>query len=433
MTCRSGGPYSGAMARSWTRLHEHLGRPPGPLTYDMITEAVHDKLAESDDLDWKERLPNLARTPGVWNEFAKDIAAMANTRGGLLVYGVSDRIELTGIDLGSVDEKQLLSTVRNGVQPFISGVAFLRLRHPDGKGPDVLVVDVPPSATDPHFQYGWEQKDKDRVTFNAPYRINDETFYMTEHQIARAYQERFARQTAADALLQTRLAELTETVLAESKDAAWLVVAAQPVRPAPRLVPAPTRAQAQDVLSQAVKTAGRLKDAFCGQSILANALNNDMQVGLCRWIDSTFLVPERRTDLRGVVVELHHDGTATVSVDLPHGLRRSAGSSITLLNTVVLDNAVVEAVALADAFRSFRTPESPVEVVASVAKDNADDRLAPVRKRYDDMQVIPDTRRPLRLLPASTQLPPQADDAVLRESAHELSTGLLHQFGLTQC
>ncbi|WP_412775243.1 hypothetical protein [Streptomyces violaceus] len=39
---------------------------------------------------------------------------MANTRGGLLVYGVSDRIELAGIDLSSVDEKQLLSTVRNG-------------------------------------------------------------------------------------------------------------------------------------------------------------------------------------------------------------------------------------------------------------------------------------------------------------------------------
>lgn len=46
------------MARSWTRLHEHLGRPPGPLTYDMVAEAVDGKLAESDDLDWKERLPN---------------------------------------------------------------------------------------------------------------------------------------------------------------------------------------------------------------------------------------------------------------------------------------------------------------------------------------------------------------------------------------
>lgn len=358
---------------------------------------------------------------------------MANTRGGLLVYGVSDRIELAGIDLNTVDDKQLLSTVRNGIQPFISGISFLRLRHPGQSGPDLLVVDVPPSETAPHFQYGWEQKDKDRVTFNAPYRINDETFYMTEHQVARAYQERFTRQTAADALLQTRLTELTETVLAESKDAAWLVVAARPVRPAPRLVPAPTREQAQDVMSRAVKTANRLKDAFSRQDILVGALDNDMRVGLRRWIDSTFLVPDRREDRRGVMVELHHDGTVTAAVDLTHGLRRSAGSSVTLLSTVAMDNTVIEAVTLADTFRTIRTPDSPVDLVAAVAKDNADDRLVPVFKHYDDIRVLPDTRRPLRLAPSFTELPPQADDAVLRERAHELATGLLHQFGLPHC
>ncbi|MFE2596377.1 hypothetical protein ACFXCZ_07695 [Streptomyces sp. NPDC059396] len=58
--------------------------------------------------------------------------------------------------------------MRNGIQPYISGVDFIELRAPGGYGPDVLVVDVPPSEMAPHFQYGWEQKDKDRVTFNAP-------------------------------------------------------------------------------------------------------------------------------------------------------------------------------------------------------------------------------------------------------------------------
>jgi hypothetical protein len=38
----------------------------------------------------------------------------------------------------------------------------------------------------PHLQYGWEDKDKDRVTFNAPYRIKDDTFSMPEHQVARS-------------------------------------------------------------------------------------------------------------------------------------------------------------------------------------------------------------------------------------------------------
>ncbi|MFJ3206066.1 hypothetical protein [Streptomyces sp. NPDC086989] len=41
------------MARSWTRLHEHLGAQPGPLTFEMVKQAADDHLAESDDLDWK--------------------------------------------------------------------------------------------------------------------------------------------------------------------------------------------------------------------------------------------------------------------------------------------------------------------------------------------------------------------------------------------
>ncbi|MFF8431679.1 hypothetical protein ACF07Y_42430 [Streptomyces sp. NPDC016566] len=45
------------MARSWTRLHEHLGAAPGPLDFGMVAKAAADRLAESDDLDWKEQLP----------------------------------------------------------------------------------------------------------------------------------------------------------------------------------------------------------------------------------------------------------------------------------------------------------------------------------------------------------------------------------------
>ncbi|MFI7292065.1 hypothetical protein ACIBRY_36355 [Streptomyces anulatus] len=64
------------MARSWTRLHEHLGAAPGPLDFDMVQRAAADLLEESDDLDWKEHLPQPPRD-GRWNELAKNVAAMA--------------------------------------------------------------------------------------------------------------------------------------------------------------------------------------------------------------------------------------------------------------------------------------------------------------------------------------------------------------------
>ncbi|MET8182365.1 ATP-binding protein [Streptomyces sp. NPDC005336] len=95
------------MPRSWTRLHEHLGVPPGPLTFDMVKKAADDNLAESDDLDWKEQLPQPPRN-GRFNELAKDVAAMANTRGGLLIFGVTDQAtEPVGIDPGEVNSQQL--------------------------------------------------------------------------------------------------------------------------------------------------------------------------------------------------------------------------------------------------------------------------------------------------------------------------------------
>ncbi|MBK3629996.1 hypothetical protein JHN59_35400 [Streptomyces sp. MBT49] len=53
------------MARTWTRVHEHLGCPPGPITFDMVRQAAADKLEESDDLDWKE-MEQLAVAPYVF-------------------------------------------------------------------------------------------------------------------------------------------------------------------------------------------------------------------------------------------------------------------------------------------------------------------------------------------------------------------------------
>ncbi|MFJ3981340.1 AlbA family DNA-binding domain-containing protein [Streptomyces fungicidicus] len=416
------------MARSWTRLHEHLGQPPGPLTYDMVAAAVADKLTESDDLDWKGQLPSFARTPGVWNEFAKDVAAMANTRGGLLIYGVSDEIKLVGVDLAKVDEKQMLSAIRNGIQPFISGIDFIPLPAPGDGGPDVLVVDVPPSEMAPHFQYGWEAKDKDRVTFNAPHRVNDDTFYMPEHQVARAYRERFARQDAAEALLQACLTQTTETVLSESEGLpAWLVIAARLARPVPRMVPAPTHMEAKYTLHEALRRAGGIKDDHAGPAVLSNVLSNDMQVGLRRWIASSFLVPDRRSPGRDAMVELHHDGTVTISAELAHGLPPHDGVPI---NIQVLQIVVLEAVALADASRRRLAADSSLDITATVATVNTGNRLLPFGNRYGRFALIAETRRPHQLLPASTELAPNSDDETLLECAHELASGLLHQFGI---
>jgi hypothetical protein len=131
---------------------------------------------------------------------------------------------MEGVDLDKVNDKQLGQWLRVHLQPTVSGV-YLKLAAPDGGGKDILVVDVPASEMAPHFLYGWQQKDKDKTTFNAPYRHRDDTDYMAEHQIALAYRDRFARQESAEAALEMHVQHTTDLVLGESEaQAAWLVV-----------------------------------------------------------------------------------------------------------------------------------------------------------------------------------------------------------------
>ncbi|MEU3099940.1 ATP-binding protein [Streptomyces sp. NPDC006967] len=54
---------------------------------------------------------------GRWNELAKDVAAMANTRGGLIVFGVRDTTcELVRIDPDGANIEQYAQWIRNHVR-----------------------------------------------------------------------------------------------------------------------------------------------------------------------------------------------------------------------------------------------------------------------------------------------------------------------------
>ncbi|WP_345964698.1 ATP-binding protein [Streptomyces sp. BRB040] len=76
---------------------------------------------------------------------AKDVAAMANTRGGLIIFVAQDTTcELTGIDPAEVKPEQYAQWIRNHVHPYLSGLTFTTLTSPDGTR-SVLVADVPAS------------------------------------------------------------------------------------------------------------------------------------------------------------------------------------------------------------------------------------------------------------------------------------------------
>lgn len=177
----------------FTPIHEALGLEPGDLSIDLINTAIEAKLQESSCLDWKRELyshkcsgEKKPRKP--WqDEAAKDIAAMANSGGGWIFFGVQEKTgkaqAIHPIDWDSSEEEKLCQTAWNRIQPPVMGIEFFPIACNDGKV--VLAMRVPSSTRTPHFAMN------ESGFFRVPVRHGSQTQYLDEHEIEKAYQQRF--------------------------------------------------------------------------------------------------------------------------------------------------------------------------------------------------------------------------------------------------
>ncbi|HEX8082078.1 MAG TPA: ATP-binding protein [Jatrophihabitans sp.] len=189
----------------FTAIHRMLGLEPQPLTRQIIDDAVAARLAEQPDLDWKrERYEGKAD----WQEeFAKDVAAMANTGGGLLVLGINEHRHTSEADtiagvqpLSDSDERTLRQVAFSRIAPPVSGIAFANMVGEDGAC--VVAVWVPPSSDVPHLVYR-------QALFGAPFRDGTRTEWMREQQIQAAYRRRFDARSDQGATLDALWDELS--------------------------------------------------------------------------------------------------------------------------------------------------------------------------------------------------------------------------------
>lgn len=216
----------------FTSLHRTLGIPAGPITDDMITQAVENNVPESEDLDFKQSLPS--KESLAQSDVKKDLAAMANYGGGVIIYGVTDSDSRAGtrLDTGSVDDNYIQAYQRvayNHITPPLHNVEILPLVSDDGT--HALAVIVPASQQVPHMLIGKDKK------FNVPIRHGADTDWLPESEIARLYQQRFnAARQRRDLLLEhyERTSELAGT------SGFWAIGVARPVT---RTVTAPMESQ----------------------------------------------------------------------------------------------------------------------------------------------------------------------------------------------
>lgn len=283
---------------AFTPLHRALGLEPSPLDYSMMQAAVDQQVTESGDLDWKEQLPN--KNPKASEEFAKDVAAMVNGGGGMIVFGIAENSESSAAErIVPVEawsdsiERKLRSWAYSLIQPPVHGLEFTAVNEDADNKSRVVILEIPASQETPHFA----MKDD---ALRAPRRYGAQTVFMSERDIEQSYRKRFEdRRNNARGL--SDLLGQTMTGIHQG-GRVWLAAAARPVNPRPAYTGRIGREDARDILLSLMRTNPFLKQ----QDGLETSL--DPRPGYRKWRS----VDSYNGQTLGIV-DLHDDGSVSLA------------------------------------------------------------------------------------------------------------------------
>lgn len=420
------------MVVRWSRIHAELGLTPTELTHEMIVRAVESAVQETDDLDWKQALP--VDVDKKLKEFAKDVAAMANTNGGVIVYGVREddqrAAEITPVPVTTRERERLRALAARHIRPLIAGVEIVPLVTEEDDERGVLVVSVPASPDAPHVV-------GERNEMGIPFRHGPHTEWMSEHQLERAYRDRFNRQ-ADDAEALTRLrGDLTYGL--DFSAGAWLLLAGRPLNPLSTGFHRPDPDHITEVLKDALRVGLEIypssnERVHVLQGLGREAVNNP-RIGLRRWvIRSNHATPGAATDL--IHIELHHDGAAMLAVAVGRWAGEGSGTEFHPVPTRAVQSAIAEGVAVATTNARRRGHTGPMRIQATLTA-LAGDLIAPVDNHVGggmfvrSMEIVHGARAIKQVTPVETEVLTDGEPTRLRAGTRQLCEDLLHQFGVT--
>ena len=98
-------------------------------------------MGEGPRLEFKKRVPEGSRV-------AKEVAALANARGGRLLIGVTDEGDVVGVRDSEEEEYSLREALGAYCDPPVSHRTY---RIPVSRRREVILVEIPESATKPHY------------------------------------------------------------------------------------------------------------------------------------------------------------------------------------------------------------------------------------------------------------------------------------------
>ncbi len=154
-----------------------------------IEQVVADGVTEDDSIDFKKAM-YAVKEDQAKDELAKDIAAFANHRGGVLIIGVKDvNGRASGalpFEGGDATKRQVLSVHAARVRPLVPDLAVEWIpAGPYAQG--YLLIGVPASPLAPHAAGNPNQG-----ALRFPVRTGSQSRYMSETELAAKYMQRMS-------------------------------------------------------------------------------------------------------------------------------------------------------------------------------------------------------------------------------------------------
>ncbi|MCW2904649.1 MAG: hypothetical protein JWO67_6914 [Streptosporangiaceae bacterium] len=291
------------MPARFHRIEALFGGPLDQITYAQLAALVGNADAcEDEDLDYKATHYEKEKKA----ELAKDVAALANTIGGVLVLGLADdrksRIPTAEVPVELTDARlrQIRATVASNVRPA-PRIELIAKEDAPGSNQGILLIAVPRSLDAPHAVI---EHNHHRLAY--PRRDGDTTGWLTETEVATAYRRRFQQLTErgdrivhVDQDAEDTADHLSEDIHVHGQGAALLTVALVPDIPGNMAIDNHTVRHVTEQELRTVPLLGRTGETF-----------TQTRVGPRRII----LLDQEQP--ASYVAELHSDGSGAWAVTL---------------------------------------------------------------------------------------------------------------------
>ncbi len=205
------------------RLEALLGGSVDRLSHALVAGLVSCRVGESFDLDFKAAL--YGRTDQDKRSLAGDVAALANTAGGIIILGIGEDDQAQaatapGVAISDDEVCRMRQVIASLVAPMPE-IDILPVPVIPGGDHGFLIVAVLPSPSRPHAVLVNEG-------MRFPVRNGAAIRYLSEPEVASAYRDRVARARSQNKRAAVVEKQLSSRLVAAIENHYWVLVSLVP-------------------------------------------------------------------------------------------------------------------------------------------------------------------------------------------------------------